>query len=64
MTEPLAFNTDKFSRCYRNTANQKAREVLDYSIQFEEKNNKTKQDKNKEYTEVSGSTANAKFKSR
>ena len=28
------------------------------------KNNKTKQDKNKEYTEVSGSTANAKFKSR
>ena len=33
-------------------------------IFWEKETNKTKQDKNKEYTEVSRSAANAKFKSR
>ena len=35
-----------------------------FYIVWEKKKNKTKQDKNKEYTEVSRSAANAKFKSR
>ena len=32
MAKPLAFNTDKFIKYYRNTANQMARKVLNYFI--------------------------------